>query len=234
LVEEVLMADSGRLIMGSEAEVIALLERDIAERQLSPGSKLPTERDLALRSGQSRAAVRRALQILEAQGRVVRHVGRGTFLAAKDAAESAGDAASISPADVMSLRMLVEPQSMPLVVAAATTAAIEKMRRCMLAAENAGNYAEFETWDAALHRSFAVGAHNPLLVRVLDLTNEARQHPMWGRLKQLSHTPERRREYERDHRAIVAALSERDGPAAQQAMRDHLARVRTYLLGDSR
>ncbi|MGH3404717.1 MAG: GntR family transcriptional regulator, partial [Streptosporangiaceae bacterium] len=47
---------------------------------LGPGSRLPTERQLALELGVTRSSVRHALALLEAQGRISREVGRGTFL----------------------------------------------------------------------------------------------------------------------------------------------------------
>ena len=55
----------------------------LAESQragLGPGSRLPTERQLALDLGVTRSSVRHALALLEAQGRISREVGRGTFL----------------------------------------------------------------------------------------------------------------------------------------------------------
>jgi GntR family uxuAB operon transcriptional repressor len=47
---------------------------------LGAGSRLPTERQLAADLGASRTTVRHALAVLEAEGRVSREVGRGTFL----------------------------------------------------------------------------------------------------------------------------------------------------------
>ena len=44
------------------------------------GTRLPTERQLAADLGVSRAAVRHAMAVLQAEGRVSREVGRGTFL----------------------------------------------------------------------------------------------------------------------------------------------------------
>src|SRR5260370_32547233 len=44
-----------------------------------PGSRLPTERQLATDLGVTRSSVRHALAMLEAQGRISREVGRGTF-----------------------------------------------------------------------------------------------------------------------------------------------------------
>src|ERR1700741_2833351 len=49
---------------------------------LGPGSRLPTERQLAAHPGVTRSGVRHALSALEADGLISREVGRGTFLCA--------------------------------------------------------------------------------------------------------------------------------------------------------
>ena len=48
------------------------------------GTRLPTERQLAADLGVSRAAIRHAMAVLQAEGRVSREVGRGTFLRGGD------------------------------------------------------------------------------------------------------------------------------------------------------
>jgi DNA-binding FadR family transcriptional regulator len=47
---------------------------------MGPGSRLPTERQLAADLGATRTTVRRALAVLETEGHISREVGRGTFL----------------------------------------------------------------------------------------------------------------------------------------------------------
>src|SRR5215470_8180537 len=59
---------------------------------LRRGSKLPTERQLAAGLGATRTSVRRALAVLEADGRISREVGRGTFL--RDAPRPAAGASA--------------------------------------------------------------------------------------------------------------------------------------------
>ena len=60
------------------------LTRTVDSGHLSPGDRLPAERELAQRLGVSRMTLRRALDTLERQGRVRRVIGRsgGTFVEA--------------------------------------------------------------------------------------------------------------------------------------------------------
>src|ERR1700733_9712108 len=82
-----------------------------------PGSRLPTERRLALDLGVTRSSVRHALALLEAQGRISREVGRGTFLREPAPGGPGGEAPSrppagggdFAPAHVMMVRRLLEP-----------------------------------------------------------------------------------------------------------------------------
>lgn len=220
-----------RTELGSEARAIELIEQEIADHGIGPGGRLPTERALAERSGESRTTVRRALGILEAEGRIVRHIGRGTFVAPDRSSDVDGPEAT-SPAEIIAVRLLIEPQMMPLAVAAATPVDLAEIRRCLDGGDAAEGYEEFEGWDAALHHAFGAATHNTLLVNVMRMINGARQHPLWGTLKRRSSTSERREAYKRDHHEIATALAERDAGAAQEAMRAHLLRVRSNIFGE--
>jgi DNA-binding FadR family transcriptional regulator len=201
---------------------------------LGPGSRLPTERQLALDLGVTRSSVRHALALLEAQGRISREVGRGTFLrepASSEVAPSGPPAAGgdFAPADVMMVRRLLEPPAMPLVVAWATAADLDEMDRCLAGGDQAGSYEEFETWDLALHRCIMRASRSPLLAALYGVIEQARHGHVWGDLKRRSASTARRQEYQADHREIVAALRARDSAAAVEAMRVHLARVSNHL-----
>ena len=234
-----------------------LAELILAESEragLGPGSRLPTERQLAVDLGVTRSGVRQALAALEADGLISREVGRGTFFSERRGAGvrrspgvagrgggqgaaaryPAPAATDFAPADVMTIRRLLEPQALPLVVMWATARDFAEMERCVAGGDQAVNYEEFETWDLALHRVIMAAAHSPLLAALYSVVESARHGQVWGDLKRRSASSQRRAVYQEDHRAIVTALRARDADAAVESMRTHLARVAGHLLGETR
>jgi DNA-binding FadR family transcriptional regulator len=141
--------------------------------------------------------------------------------------------AGFAPADVMTIRRLLEPPAMKLVVAWATAADFEEMSRCLAGGDRAASYDEFETWDLALHRSIMAASHSPLLTRLYAVLEEARHGRFWGDLKRRSASRERQLAYQADHRELVAALRARDADRAVEAMRVHLARVAGHLFDET-
>lgn len=219
------------MTLPAERELRRLVAEGVTHGTLGPGARLPTERELVEHLGAPRSAVRRALDALEQDGIVVRHVGRGTFLADQLHPTAATAPADTSPAEIMATRQLLEPQLARLAARSATQADLDRIEACLQRGAAAPDAAGFESWDSALHRAIALATHNGLLVTLFDTMNAARTLPVWGSLKRRSSTSERRHCYHADHLAIVAALHERDGDAAADRMREHLARVSEHLIG---
>jgi GntR family transcriptional repressor for pyruvate dehydrogenase complex len=61
-------------------QIVEQIEKSVADGQLKPGEQLPAERELALRFGVSRTAVREAVKTLAEKGLVEAYSGRGTFI----------------------------------------------------------------------------------------------------------------------------------------------------------
>jgi GntR family uxuAB operon transcriptional repressor len=203
-----------------------------------PGAKLPTERQLAAELGVTRTMVRHALSLLEAQRRVSREVGRGTFLLGGDLrpASARGErdparSGDVGPADVMAARRLIEPQVLPLVVAWATARDLAEMHRCLGGGATAQSYDEFEVWDFALHHAIVAASRNPLLLAMYNEVERARKGALWGSLKRRNDSRERRLAYQADHERLVDALAARELQRAVAVMDEHLARVEANLLG---
>jgi DNA-binding FadR family transcriptional regulator len=208
-----------------------LLVQGAESGTLVPGSKLPTERALVERLSAPRSAVRRALETLELEGLITRHVGRGTFLTDAATRKVDGAPADTSPAEIMQVRLLLEPQVANLAARVATQADLDRITACLDAGGACEDFEGFEAWDARLHRAIAQAAHNGLLMNMFDVLNTARALPVWGTLKRRTSSPERRRCYHAEHTAIVDALRDRDPDGAGQAMRGHLQNVSDNLLG---
>ena len=203
------------------------IETLLLEEGLQPGDRLPAERSLAERLAQSRAAVRKVLDEFEAEGRVERHVGRGTFLI--QAAADGND--SMSPRDVMAVRRLLEPAVARRIVAEATPADVAEIGRCMQRCEEAGTYRDFEYWDGAAHRAMIEATHSPLLSRMYLLVDQARSGSLWGDLKQRSASAESLQSYIEDHRSILEAIVNRDPDGAERATLAHVENVTRRMFG---
>ncbi|WP_238984366.1 FadR/GntR family transcriptional regulator [Billgrantia kenyensis] len=237
------LAESGIRSDGARA-LARYVQAEIASGRFPPGHRLPTERELSERFGASRGAVRRVLGHFKSLGLITQVVGSGTFVAegevpldsapkASGMAEPGGMAGQVSPAQLMDARLLIEPQMISLIVRFATAADFERMEECLVRSEAAGSIEEFEHWDGALHQAFAEATHNNFFLRILELTNVVREEGEWGRLKRISLTPERRERYETQHRAIVAALRDRDEETARSLLEGHLVEVKNNLFGRS-
>jgi len=203
----------------------------IASGRLKPQQKLPTERQLADQFGQPRSAVRKALTILEAEGRIMRHVGRGTFILAPD--KEMIVAPDASPAELIEARIAFEPTLVPLVASHATGADFRRMEGCLEAASAARTLDDYEQQDDAFHLAIAQATHNSLLIRTAEMLSMARHNAAWGFLKQRRGTfePGRRSQVRAEHQGILDALKERDIDLARDRLRAHLTDVRLNLFG---
>lgn len=214
-----------------EQALRALLSEGAQDGTLGPGAKLPTERDLVHKLAVPRSAIRRALEGLERDGAVIRHVGRGTFLTEAALRHVGGAPSDTSPAEIMQVRQLLEPQVATLAARVATQADLDRIAENLAGGGAAEDFEGFERWDAGLHHSIAAAAHNGLLMNMFDVMNTARALPVWGSLKRRTSTPELRRCYHGEHTEIVEALQDRDPQRAGDAMRTHLQHVSDSLLG---
>lgn len=213
----------------------AILE-NLKSRAWRAGHRLPTERDLSAQYGLSRSTVRRVLADMKNKGLITQTVGSGTYVS-EDVAQalagisSGGSPLATSPAELMSARLVLEPAIIPMVIVSATAADFLRMEECCDRAEAAATIEEFELWDGRLHEAIADAAHNAFISTVFQRMNEVRAQSEWGMLKRRSATPERRLDYQGEHRDLVAALKDRDGARAGQLCLDHLTHVRRNLLG---
>ncbi len=221
-------------------DTAALLRDTILDKLRSrtwrAGHRIPTERALSEEFSLSRSTVRRVLAELKRKRLITQTVGSGTYVTeqvheALSDMSPAVSAHAVSPAELMHARLALEPSIIEMAVGNATAADFLRMDDCNHRAEQATSLEEFERWDAALHEAVADAAHNGFITGVFRLMGEARAQAEWGALKRRSATLERRREYQAEHRALVAALKDRDVERARALCVAHLVHVRTNMLG---
>jgi DNA-binding FadR family transcriptional regulator len=213
------------LVEDGDVDVLGRSIASIVERRkLGQGSKLPTERELASELGQTRHAVRRALDRLAADGKIWRHVGRGTFVGKAPQADPDDIGAMLnhtSPRQIVEARQLFEPQVAAMAAVHATPAQIEAIEEAYRRCSTARSMDTYEICDEAFHRAIVAATGNRMLMALHEVLNRARKDVVWGTLRKALLRPERRELYSSEHGRIVEAIRNRDPVAAGAAMRGH-------------
>ena len=195
---------------------------------LVPGQRLPNERLMADRSGLSRSTVRIVLDDLERDGRIVRHVGRGTYVtdaATSIAGEQPGPVVA-TPAELMEFRLITEPSLVELIVLTATDLQLEQLADIVRQGGRVQRWQEAEAADRSFHQGLFDATGNRLFAELGQRLGLARDGRSWQRLKEGSFSLEKWAVYHREHEGIVAALLDRNAENARNALRRHLGGVR--------
>ncbi len=229
---------SARALSDASSRAIYLSLRDrILGGSFAPGTRLPTERALAERYAAARNTVRKTMNRLVDEGLVVRHVGRGSFVA--DAAPGP-DAAMVEAlenyrlSELLEARLLFEPQLAELAVARATDAELASLSGSIEALNAAAStWVDFKEAKYALHLAIARAAKNRFVVHMFERIVASRRKAGWARPGgHLVPLPMLRDAAVRDNEAIVDALQARDGPLARRLISDYLQRTLMSISGD--
>ena len=214
-------------------DIAATLRKRIDAGEWENG-RMPPERDLAGEFGVARNTVRRAVGLLEASGAVVRQVGRGTFLSAANGNTLAAAVARMegtSPADMMEIRLLLEPAAAAFAATNASLGELNAVKEAHDAACQATDMPSFERWDAEFHHRIFACSRNEFLKEIHNVMRILRNQAPWFEMKQRSFSEPRRLAYCAEHKTVLDALTRRDPEGARQAMLSHLETVGKNLLG---
>lgn len=217
-------------------DVVAKLRSYIAEGGYKPGDRLESERDLIVRLDVTRARLRKALDALEHEGAIWRHVGKGTFIASPNVASGPSNlkmlSQQVTPVQLMRARLSLEPAIAREAALHASHEAVQRLKHSRDLATEAPNWDEYEAQDDNFHRVLAEAADNVLLLSLFDHLNAVRRAVAWNTVVRTSERPPRTHSSFAEHDAIVAAIEARDPKAAQDAMRTHLGSVSARLFGE--
>ncbi len=193
-------------------------------------SRIPTERQLAESLGISRRSVRRALEVLEAEGLVWRRQGAGTFAGPRPDTLTAPHTMDTNFSEVMEVRLRLEPQLAQLAALRASPADIARMRDALVRLEETEDADGRELWDSAFHREIARAASNRFFLMIFDSMDRARHDDTWRALRERARSRANLAQTTLQHRAIVAAIADHDPVGAGSAMRAHLMSVHDRIL----
>ncbi len=218
-------------------DAIAALSAFIRSGEYRPGDRLPPERELIVSLGMSRNSLRRALEALESDGIIWRHVGKGTFVAAQGGAFGPGTLSDLSqqvtPVQLMRARLSLEPALAREAAINASGEAVARLKLSKQQAVDAPDWDEYEAHDDLFHRAVAEATGNPLLLSLFDHLNQVRRAVAWNTVIRHSERPPRDHSSFGEHDIILDAIEARDPNAAFTAMRTHLGSVSARLFEES-
>jgi DNA-binding FadR family transcriptional regulator len=219
---------------GNSNYALEKLRALLQSNSLDADGKLPTERTLSEILGVSRRSIRRALEVLEAEGRIWRRQGSGTFAGKRPDGWSNHVDSIIADTDlmeIMEVRLRVEPQLAQLAAIRAKAADIERMYDLVKKIYESTDADGRELWDGALHRQIAQCAGNSFFLTIFDVINRVRQDEAWQAIRERARSASRTREVTHgQHTAIVDAIAARDPGKAGEAMRQHLLTLQESLI----
>ncbi|MBW3097550.1 FadR/GntR family transcriptional regulator [Pseudohoeflea coraliihabitans] len=131
--------------------------------------------------------------------------------------------AGASPAEILGVRLIIEPLAAATAVSSATGADLKGIRAAHTQAVMQSELTGFEHWDAELHSRIYAATRNELLISLNALLGDIRTRAPWIRLKRKVITDVKRREYCGHHEAIVDAITQRDSEGAKAAMHRHIS-----------
>src|SRR5476651_1160041 len=208
----------------------------ITEQDFGPGDALPSQRDLAVPLGVSRASLREALSSLSALGVISIQPGKGVFVQAPvdlprgDGALSWPFASQASPLDIFQLRYALEGFAAGLAAVTLTTDELDILEdnvEAMRKELKAGDFEAAARLDFEFHRRILQASGNQAMVSILSASAEVFLESQ----KLPFIRPERAMETWQEHRKILRALARRASGAAQKSMQEHVrnAALRTGI-----
>jgi DNA-binding FadR family transcriptional regulator len=228
------------------------LRQLIADGGLAAGGRIPPERTLANEMGVGRRSLRRALEILEQEGQITRHQGRGTFvqgkaapatapvpMRARDGEISVATAMATIPFDrileftnpleVIEVRLAVEPVIARLAALRASQSDIRRLQGLVAETKEAADPLVYEKADERFHRTVAEAARNALFLSLFDTLSASRRDATWRRLSENAHCFKRQSVHSASHQEIYEAIAARNSERAFDCMYRHLSDVQRHI-----
>ncbi|HEV7372687.1 FadR/GntR family transcriptional regulator [Arenibaculum sp.] len=217
--------------------VAARLLDSIARGELTPGQRLPGERQLAEQMGVSRVSVRAALQRLKTQGFLAAVQGGGTRVlsSTRDMDPALTELIRVkldNLYDLAEIRLVLEAWAAGRAARNATAEHLDEMGRTIGRMADPARLAQRGRDDMEFHLAVGKASGSPVYTHILSVIRETLGHMLDFHRHELFAADDDLTVLEH-HRAVHAAIAARDPQRASDAMRAHLAWVleRYHLAG---
>ncbi|MEU6714230.1 FadR/GntR family transcriptional regulator [Nonomuraea sp. NPDC046802] len=212
-------------------DVLAQIERRIAEDGLTVGDRLPAERQLAEQLGVSRSSVREAMRVLETLGVVSSQVGRGPDAGAvltsrpdsalTDLLRLHLGLASLEMREVIDTRHMIEQWAAAhaAALAASGRADTSGLTAALAGMDAARTAEEFVEHDTAFHCAIADASGNRLIAAIMRSLRDSMRRYSVEAVQRLGDTSILRA----DHVRILEAIEGGRADEAVRAVSEHLA-----------
>ncbi len=210
----------------------------IALKKLTPGDRLPPERQLADLLEVSRPSLREALHTLQAQGLVQIKHGQGTFVQEPLVAQEIRASVMSSTHELNELydaREVLEVPASRWAAAKATKEDIRVLRATLnqidsISATSPIDYDQLQILDAKFHLTIVEIAGNRFINQTLNVLQDVMKMSMETTLK----IPGRSEVSRTEHSAILAAIESGDGNLAAKITHQHISGARATALADAK
>lgn len=230
---------TGTVRVSQTDNVVASILQMVEAGRLSPGDRLPIEKDLAEQLSVSRGSLREGVRALAVLGVLETRQGDGTYITSLDASKLLGPLRlfadrqmTAEPAQLLHVRRVLEAESAALAARTVTDEQIDGMSALLdtvdglLAdGEEAESINEIIDVDTEFHRRIAEASGNPLLAALVEsLAGRTYRTRLWRALEESGVTAVTQGE----HRAILEEIRRRDPDRARMRMHLHLLAVEDF------
>jgi Transcriptional regulators len=216
----------------TDAAILKIKDMIIAG-ELSPGDRLPPEKELSERLGLSRSSLREAVKALEVIRVLDVRRGDGTYvtslepqllLEAMSFVVDLHDDASVL--DIFAVRRILEPSAVSLAAAQMTPEIADRLSAMVDAVDDSTSVEDLVAHDLEFHRAIVDTAGNAYLSSLIDgLSSHTIRARIWRGLTQENSVARTLAE----HRAIVEALARGDADLAHALTTVHISGVEQWL-----
>jgi DNA-binding FadR family transcriptional regulator len=197
---------------------------------LAPGSRLPSERELAEQLAISRSTLRQAITALVESGHLTSVRGRsgGTFVVPEPPlAEGSAGPLPDDWRQTLDLRIAIETGVVALAAERADEEPLQIMRDAVARMDAATEFDEYRRADVRFHIAIAQATGVP---RLVALATEV-QGEVSELVAHIAHPPQVLRHSNADHARLIDALAAHDAPRAMRELRLHLEGTEHILSG---